>query len=306
VADSVTGLPLDGGSIDGIVLVDKPEGPTSHDVVARARRIYGTRKVGHAGTLDPMATGMLVLGLGKATRLLGYLTAHEKEYVATIRLGISTETDDAQGEVTASTSARDIADDKILEVVRDFRGHIMQKPSAVSAIKVQGKRAYARVRDGEEVDIPAREVMIHDLEIISINHVTSEQLDDVIDMKVRVVCSAGTYIRALARDIGGQLGVGGHLTSLRRTRSGQFTKMVGLEALEKSPTLISLPDAVRMAFPAVVITDDEAIRARHGMRVPSPVDAHSGINGVFTNDGQVISLSENVDSELVPVVVFAT
>lgn len=299
--DSVAGLVSDGGSIDGIVLVDKPEGPTSHDVVARARRIYGTRKVGHAGTLDPMATGMLVLGLGKATRLLGYLTAHEKEYVATMRLGVTTETDDAQGEVTGVMSTQGIADDKILEVVRDFRGHIMQKPSAVSAIKVQGKRAYARVRDGEEVDIPAREVMIHDLEIISIEH-----LDNVIDMKVRVVCSAGTYIRALARDIGGQLGVGGHLTSLRRTRSGQFTKMVGLDALEKSPTLVSLPDAVRMAFPSVVITDDEAIRARHGMRIPSPVDAHSGINGVFTADGQVISLAENSASELVPVVVFAT
>ncbi len=301
MADSVTGVAVDGSSIDGIVLVDKPEGPTSHDVVARARRIYGTRKVGHAGTLDPMATGMLVLGLGKATRLLGYLTAHEKEYVATIRLGVSTETDDAQGDVTATTSTQGIADDKILEVVRDFRGHIMQKPSAVSAIKVQGKRAYARVRDGEEVDIPAREVMIHDLEIISIEH-----LADVIDMKVRVVCSAGTYIRALARDIGAQLGVGGHLTSLRRTRSGQFTKMVGLEALEKSPTLVSLPDAVRMAFPCVVITDDEAVRARHGMRIPAPVDAHSGVNGVFTADGQVISLADNSDSELVPVVVFAT
>jgi len=297
VADSVEVKP----PVDGIVLVDKPEGPTSHDVVARARRIYGTRKIGHAGTLDPMATGMLVLGLGKATRLLGYLTAHEKEYVATIRLGVATETDDAQGDITATHSTSAITDERILEVVRDFRGHILQKPSAVSAIKVQGKRAYARVRDGEEVDLPAREVMIHDLEIVNIEHQA-----DVIDMKVRVVCSPGTYIRALARDIGAQLGVGGHLISLRRTRSGQFTSMLDLESLEKSPTLVSLPDAVRMAFPAVTISDDEAVRVRHGIRIPTPVDAHSGINGVFTSDGQVISLSENSDNELVPVVVFAT
>ena len=154
--------------IEGIVLVDKPAGPTSHDVVAKMRKLFNTRKVGHAGTLDPMATGMLVIGIGRATRLLGYFTAHDKEYLGTIRLGITTTTDDAQGELVNQTPASHITESEILEVVRDFRGPIMQQPSAVSAIKIDGKRAYARVRDGEEIDIPSRSVIIHDLEIVDI------------------------------------------------------------------------------------------------------------------------------------------
>lgn len=288
-------------SIDGIVLIDKPQGPTSHDVVARTRRIFGTRKVGHAGTLDPMATGMLVLGIGRGTRLLGYLTASDKEYVATIRLGIATDTDDAQGEITKKISAQKITDAQILETVRDYRGHIWQRPSNVSAIKIDGKRAYARVRDGEEIEIPQRQVMVHDLEILSIEHVAQE---NVIDVRVRVVCSAGTYIRALARDIGEQLGVGGHLTSLRRTRSGVFTDMVELSALEDNPQFIPLADAVRAAFPVVVIPDTDIVRARHGVKITAPIDAGSGVSAVFTLAGEVISLCENVLNELVPVVVF--
>lgn len=286
-------------SLDGIVLVDKPEGPTSHDVVAKARRIFGTRKIGHAGTLDPMATGMLVLGVGKATRLLGYLTATDKEYLATIRLGQATNTDDAQGEITSSATTAHITDEDILNAVRDFRGPISQKPSSVSAIKVNGKRAYALVRGGEEVDLPARDVMIHDFEIISITH-----SQDTIDVKVRVVCSAGTYIRALARDLGIKLNVGGHLTELRRTRSGKFTQMRPLVDIENTPSVIELADAVKMTFPTVEISGDEIKRAKNGMRVTTPVQLPAGMVGVFANSGDVISLCEHIDSELVPVVVF--
>ena len=287
-------------SQDGIVLVDKPEGPTSHDVVAKARRIFGTRKVGHAGTLDPMATGMLVLGIGKATRLLGYLTASDKEYLATIRLGQATNTDDAQGEVTSASSTHGITDEMILNAVRDFRGPISQKPSSVSAIKVNGQRAYALVRKGEEVDLPAREVMIQDFEVISIEH---DQ--ETIDVKVRVVCSAGTYIRALARDLGIKLNVGGHLTELRRTRSGKFTQMRPLVDIENTPTVIELADAIKLTFPVVEISGEDIKRAKNGMRIPLPVELPSGIVGVFTNTGEVVSLCENTQSELVPVVVFS-
>ena len=286
-------------SLDGIVLVDKPQGPTSHDVVAKARRIFGTRKIGHAGTLDPMATGMLVLGVGKATRLLGYLTATDKEYSATIRLGQATNTDDAQGEITSSTDTSNITDEDILNAVRDFRGPISQKPSSVSAIKVNGKRAYALVRGGQEVDLPAREVMIHDFEIISITH-----NQETIDVQVRVVCSAGTYIRALARDLGIKLSVGGHLTELRRTRSGKFTQMRPLVDIENTPSVIDLADAIKMTFPSVEISGEEIKRAKNGMRVTTPVQLPVGMVGVFANNGDVISLCEHIDSELVPVVVF--
>ena len=286
-------------SLDGIVLVDKPEGPTSHDVVASARRIFGTRKVGHAGTLDPMATGMLVLGIGKATRLLGYFSANDKEYLATIRLGQTTNTDDAQGEFIAQKSTENITDENILNSVRDFRGPISQVPSAISAIKIDGKRAYARVRDGEEIKLPAREVLIQDFEIISVTH--NEQT---IDVAVRVVCSAGTYIRALARDLGEKLGVGGHLVELRRTRSGKFSQMRPLVDIENTPTLIELPDALRMTFPIVEVSGDDVKRARNGVRIQLPVEAPTGLVGVFTKEGEVISLSENKNSELIPLVVF--
>lgn len=286
---------------DGIVLVDKPEGPTSHDVVSAVRKIFGTRKVGHAGTLDPMATGMLVLGVGKATRLLGHLAASEKEYVATMRLGMSTETDDAQGTITATVNADHITDDQILEVVRTFRGPIMQRPSSVSAIKVQGKRAYARVRDGEDVVLPEREVVILDIEILETIHRAELHM---VDVTVRVVCSAGTYIRALARDIGAGLGVGGHLTMLRRTRSGLFTSMTPLDDLRDMPKLVPLPEALKIAFPFVVLSGEDAKRARHGVRIVAPHDAKSGLTGVLDDQGNAISLANISNSELIPVVVF--
>ena len=288
-------------AVEGIVLVDKPQGPTSHDVVAKIRKAFNTRKVGHAGTLDPMATGMLVIGIGRATRLLGYLTAHDKEYEATIRLGISTDTDDETGEVLSTVSAAAITDNQILEVVRNYRGPISQRPSAVSAIKLDGKRAYARVRDGEEVDIPARDVVIHDLEIIKVSRPKSE----VIDVDVRVVCSAGTYIRALARDIGADLAVGGHLTALRRTRSGQFSEMTPLAQIQENPVAISLSDAVRMAFPESVVTSEDAIKAQHGVRVLVPTDSPLGVVGVFSPEGEVVSIAETKNGDLVPLVVFA-
>jgi len=290
-------------NIEGIVLVDKPAGPTSHDVVAKMRKLFNTRKVGHAGTLDPMATGMLVIGIGRATRLLGYFTAHDKEYVGTIRLGISTTTDDAQGELVKQTSATHLTESEILETIRDFRGPIMQQPSAVSAIKIDGKRAYARVRDGEEINIPSRSVLIHDLEIIEIKRLSELK---VIDVKVRVVCSAGTYIRALARDIGKRLEVGGHLTQLRRTRSGVFDSMTTLESLQEHPALIDLATAVKTGFPHLVLSDEQAIKAVNGVRLAAPNDLASGHVGLISPDGKAIGLFDNSDSVLHPLVVFAT
>ena len=290
-------------STEGIVLVDKPAGPTSHDVVAKMRKLFNTRKVGHAGTLDPMATGMLVIGIGRATRLLGYFTAHDKEYFGTIRLGITTTTDDAQGELVNQTSAIHISESEILEVVRDFRGPIMQQPSAVSAIKIDGKRAYARVRDGEEIDIPSRSVIIHDLEIVDITKLPELE---VIDVKVRVVCSAGTYIRALARDIGSSLGVGGHLTELRRTRSGVFDSMTSLDSLQSNPEIMDLATAIKTGFQYLELTEEQSNKAVNGVRLSAPADLASGHVGLLSPDGRAVGLFENSESVLHPLVVFAT
>ena len=290
-------------NIEGIVLVDKPAGPTSHDVVAKMRKLFNTRKVGHAGTLDPMATGMLVIGIGRATRLLGYFTAHDKEYLGTIRLGISTTTDDAQGELVTRVSAGHITESEIIETVRDFRGPIMQQPSAVSAIKIDGERAYTRVRNGEEISIPPRSVMIHDLEIVGIERLSDL---DVIDLKVRVVCSAGTYIRALARDIGKQLEVGGHLTQLRRTRSGVFDAMKSLESLQGNPEIMDLATAVKTGFQHIVLSEEQARKAVNGVRLSAPDELATGHVGLIGPDGSAIGLFENSDSVLHPLVVFAT
>jgi len=290
-------------NLEGIVLVDKPAGPTSHDVVAKMRKLFNTRKVGHAGTLDPMATGMLVIGIGRATRLLGYFTAHDKEYLGTIRLGISTTTDDAQGELVTQTSALHVTESSILETIKDFRGPIMQQPSAISAIKIDGKRAYARVRDGEDINIPARSVMIHDLEIVEISALADLK---VVDVKVRVVCSAGTYIRALARDIGEQLGVGGHLTELRRTRSGVFDSMVTLAALQENPEVMDLATAVKTGFQHLVLSEAQTFKAVNGVRLSAPTDLDTGHVGLISPDGRAVGLFDNSESVLHPLVVFAT
>ena len=286
--------------MDGIVLVDKPQGPTSHDVVRKLRKIFNTKKVGHAGTLDPMATGMLIIGIGKATRLLGYLTQSEKEYVGTIRLGATTTTDDAEGEITSQTSTRNLTKSGVIEALRDFRGHIKQRPSAVSAIQVAGKRAYALVRAGKAVDLPERDVTIHDCELLEYTDLPDL---DVIDLEVRVVCSAGTYIRAIARDLGESLGVGGHLTSLRRTRSGAFTHMETLEHLESNPTVVDLTTAIKSVFACTEITQEQSEKALHGVRIPAPANA-TGTVGLINPEGKVISLCEVKHEEFVPLVVF--
>ncbi|HEY7857637.1 MAG TPA: tRNA pseudouridine(55) synthase TruB, partial [Candidatus Nanopelagicales bacterium] len=206
---------------DTVVVVDKPAGMTSHDVVSRVRRIVGSRKVGHAGTLDPMATGVLVLGVERATRLLGHFLVTDKAYDATIRLGAATVTDDVEGEVLARTDASGVTDDDVRRGVRTLTGPLQQRPSAVSAIKVAGVRAHARVRAGEDVELATRPVRVLTFEV----HDLRRSYDDglaVIDLDVSVVCTSGTYVRALARDLGAHLGVGGHLTALRRTRVGPF------------------------------------------------------------------------------------
>ena len=202
---------------DGLLIVDKPAGWTSHDVVARARRICGTRKVGHAGTLDPMATGVLVLGVNRATRLLTFLVGCDKTYTATIRLGEATVTDDAEGELTIATDASTVTREAIEAAVLPLTGPIQQVPSSVSAIKVKGERAYHRVRQGEDVRLSARPVTVHRLDVLDVRHCGA-----VVDVDIEVEVSSGTYVRALARDLGAALGVGGHLTALRRTRVGRF------------------------------------------------------------------------------------
>lgn len=290
-------------NIEGIVLVDKPTGPTSHDVVAKMRKLFNTRKVGHAGTLDPMATGMLVIGIGRATRLLGYFTSHDKEYLGTIRLGISTSTDDAQGDLVSRTSALHIIESQIIEAVKTFRGPIMQQPSAISAIKIDGKRAYARVRDGEDITIPSRSVVIHELEIIDITAVADLR---VVDVKVRVLCSAGTYIRALARDLGELLEVGGHLTELRRTRSGVFDSMVTLDSLQQNPQILDLATAVKTGFRHIVLSEEQANKAVNGVRLAAPDDLPIGHIGLISPTGSAIGLFDNSNSVLHPLVVFAT
>jgi tRNA pseudouridine55 synthase len=283
----------------GIVVVDKPAGMTSHDVVGRCRRIFGTRRVGHAGTLDPMATGVLVIGIDRATKILGLLTAVSKSYAATIRLGQSTSTDDAEGELLQQVSADDVTDAAIEAAVAALRGEIVQIPSAVSAVKVGGRRAYALAREGTAVELAARTVRIDRFDVLA-----ARRPDGLVDVDVEVDCSSGTYIRALARDVGTALGVGGHLTALRRTRVGRF----GLDEartpgeLAVQPRLsYSLDEACLLAFPRRDITDEEADGARHGRALPP-----AGIDGVYAAtapDGRVIALLKDGPAQTKSVVV---
>ncbi|REF97910.1 tRNA pseudouridine synthase B [Asanoa ferruginea] len=249
---------------DGLIVVDKPSGMTSHDVVSRLRRLARTRRVGHGGTLDPMATGVLIIGVNKATRLLTYVIGADKSYTATIRLGQATVTDDAEGDVVSTTPAAAVTDEAVVSALVAQRGEIDQVPSAVSAIKIDGQRAYKRVRDGEEVAIPARRVTISRLDVLAIR-----RDGDVIDVDVDVTCSSGTYIRAIARDAGTALGVGGHLTALRRTAVGGFSLAEArtLDELEAvSPDVVNLPmaDAARRFLPTRSATDEEARVLSHG------------------------------------------
>lgn len=276
-------------STDGLIVVDKSGGMTSHDVVARIRRLARTRRVGHGGTLDPMATGVLVIGVGRATRLLTYVIGADKSYAATIRLGQATVTDDAEGDVIATTPAGMLTDEAVRSVLAGLTGEIDQVPSAVSAIKINGQRAYKRVREGESVDLPARRVTVSRLDVLAIRH----DRPDVVDVDVEVVCSTGTYIRAIARDAGLALGVGGHLTALRRTAVGGFTlaEAVTLDELERrAPDVVGLPlaPAADRFFPRRDATAEEAKVLSHG----GPLDpvGRTGPYAVFDPAGGLIAI----------------
>jgi tRNA pseudouridine55 synthase len=274
----------------GLVVVDKPAGMTSHDVVARARRALGTRKVGHAGTLDPMATGVLVLGVGRATRLLGHLMLTEKRYDATARLGMTTTTDDAEGEVVEETPAGHLGEDDVREALARLVGDIEQVPTAVSAIKVDGRRAYERVRAGEQVELAARPVTVHE---IAVHDVRSQ--DEVTDVDFSVRCSSGTYVRALARDLGADLGVGGHLTALRRTAVGAFglDASVTLDDLAEGGVgaLVPLAAAARSTFEARDLDEASAGDVRFGRKLSIDLPAGAPV-AVFAPDGEFLALYE--------------
>lgn len=286
----------------GLVVVDKPPGLTSHDVVGRLRRILRTRRIGHAGTLDPMATGVLVCGVGRATKLLGHLALDTKAYTATIRLGAATSTDDAEGELIPGADPAAVTDAAVVTGIAALTGEIMQVPSSVSAIKIDGERAYARVRAGEDVVIPARPVTVSTFELLDRRGA---------DLDVRVECTSGTYVRALARDLGAGLmvdgtGVGGHLTALRRTRVGPFVldHARTLAELEADPELsLSLDDAVTVAFPRRDLDDDAAADVRHGR--PLAASGLAGVHGVFDAAGRALALMRDRDDLARPVVVLA-
>ena len=286
---------------DGLVIVDKPSGWTSHDVVGRVRRLAHTRRVGHAGTLDPMATGVLVLGVGRATRLLHHLVLADKAYTATMRLGQATVTDDAEGDVTARVPATDITEEAVRSAMRAQTGNIAQVPSAVSAIKVDGQRAYKRVRDGEAVELAARPVTVSRFEALAFR-----RTGELLDVDVAVDCSSGTYVRALARDVGAALGVGGHLTALRRTRVGPFgidvartlDDLAGLD----DPVTLPLADAVRTAMPVREIDADRARALSYGKTIDALGIA--GTYGALAPDGTVVALLAETDGTARPVLVF--
>jgi tRNA pseudouridine55 synthase len=286
----------------GLVILDKPAGWTSHQVVGRVRRLMGTRKVGHAGTLDPMATGVLVVGVNRATRLLGLLALDDKTYAATIRLGVATRTDDAQGEVLATAGAADLDQDRLDAAVAALTGDVVQVPSAVSAIKVDGVRAYARVRAGQEVALTPRAVRVSRFEVRQRREARVEGTA-VVDLDVVVECSTGTYIRALARDLGEALGTGGHLTALRRLRSGPFSLAEAQALTDDPPILLDLADAARRCFPSLTVDETTAAAVRHGRRlagVPLPAPR----TALFTDSGEFLALYRQQPSEAVPDAVF--
>ena len=285
----------------GLVVVDKPAGLTSHDVVGRLRRLLGTRKIGHAGTLDPMATGVLVLGVQRATRLLGHLALDTKAYEATIRLGVTTSTDDAEGEVIATADASGVDESRVRAGIAALTGPIEQVPSAVSAIKVNGKRAYQRVREGELVELAARPVTVSVFEVDALRREGA-----CTELDVRVECSSGTYIRALARDLGGGLGVGGHLTALRRTRVGPFRLDTArtLDELAEHPELThSLEMAVAAAFRVRVADAEEAAALSFGR--PLTAVGIAGVYAVTDSTGRALALVSEVDDRAKPVLVLA-
>ncbi|MEX5721204.1 tRNA pseudouridine(55) synthase TruB [Geodermatophilus maliterrae] len=282
----------------GVLLVDKPGGLTSHDVVARARRVLSVRRVGHAGTLDPMATGLLVLGVGAATRLLGHLGSSDKVYEATVRLGQTTVTDDREGEVLTTTSAAHLDDDAVRAALAGQTGPLQQVPSAVSAVKVDGRRSYDRVRAGEEVVLEPRPVTVHRIDV----HRLTRPTPDLVDVEVTVACTAGTYVRAIARDAGAALGVGGHLTALRRTASGPFTTAQAAPVEEAAaalaagggPGVLALPDAATAVFPERRLTAEEATALGYGQRVAAT--GRAGLTAAVDPGGRLVALVEDAGS----------
>ncbi|MCT9821558.1 tRNA pseudouridine(55) synthase TruB [Microbacterium sp. W1N] len=287
----------------GILLVDKPGAVTSHDVVARARRALGTRKIGHAGTLDPLATGLLVLGVDGATRLLTYLVGLDKTYEATIRLGVATDSDDSDGVETARTDASTVSEDAVRTGILALTGPLDQVPSRVSAIKVGGRRAYDLARAGEHVELKARRVTVSRFDVRAFRRV-----GDVLDVDVVVDCTSGTYIRALARDLGDALGVGGHLTALRRTRIGPFDVADAVREIEPGAPLrdpAAVATAVLGAFP---VTADEARDLRHGKRLvgaaerlgtptPAAIDPDGRLIGIVERRGADVKSAMNMPEE---------
>ncbi|WP_372352186.1 tRNA pseudouridine(55) synthase TruB [Streptomyces sp. KL116D] len=292
---------------DGLVIVDKPSGFTSHDVVAKMRGIAKTRKVGHAGTLDPMATGVLVLGVERATKLLGHLALTEKEYLGTIRLGQNTLTDDAEGEITSSTDASGVRREAVDAGVARLTGDIMQVPSKVSAIKIKGVRSYKRARDGEDFEIPARPVTVSSFAVYDVRDAVAEDGTPVLDLVVSVVCSSGTYIRALARDLGADLGVGGHLTALRRTRVGPYKldSARTLDQLQESLTVMPVAEAAAAAFPRWDVDVRRAKLLLNGVRLEMPGEyAGAGPVAVFDADGAFVALVEESKGKAKSLAVF--
>jgi tRNA pseudouridine55 synthase len=300
----------------GFVVVDKPQGWTSHDVVARMRRLAGTRKVGHAGTLDPMATGVLIVGIGQATRLLSFVTSADKAYDATIRLGVTTVTDDAEGDVTMRTDASEVTPEAIAEAVAALTGDIMQVPSSVSAIKIDGKRSYARVRAGEDVTLRSRPVTVSSFTVGESRRGVEEGVA-YLDLDVSATVSSGTYVRALARDLGSALAVGGHLTALRRTRVAGFTVAdstplealsTAVEAGEPLP-VIPLATAATGALPHRVVSSDDATNLGFGRRIPrADTDGNPDAArplALVSTDGTLVALAVAEGVSLRPLVVFA-
>lgn len=280
----------------GVLLLDKPLGMSSHSAVARARRALGSRKAGHAGTLDPDAGGLMVLGFGAATRLLTFLVGLDKTYEATIRLGAATSTDDAGGDVLSRPGAR--LPLPVEAELQQFVGAIRQRPSAVSAVKVDGRRAYDRVRAGEQVELPERDVTIHHLQVLGIRTETVDGTP-VVDVDIMVRVSSGTYIRAIARDLGERLAVGGHLTALRRTRVGPFdvTDARTLESLDPQTPLLSMGDVAAAVLPVVTVPPEQATAVSHGQRIESPA-CSTAVSALFAGeatDGDLLAIATPQD-----------
>ncbi len=290
---------------DGIVVVDKPAGWTSHDVVARMRTLAGTRRVGHAGTLDPMATGVLVVGIGRATRLLGHISGADKTYTATVRLGWATVTDDAEGERLAGPeqgpAAADLSQADVQGAIGGLTGTIMQRPATVSAIKVDGRRSHERVRAGEQIELAERPVTVSGFDLLALRR---DPAAGTVDLDVAVTCSAGTYVRALARDLGDALGVGGHLTALRRTRVGGFAleQARTLEECAHSMHVTPMAQAAREAFDQVVVSAADANSVRYGRPIdlsmawprtsdPEPPGKEVPPRALFAADGEFLALA---------------